>query len=131
MINIPPSDKQEDAKKYDSSKPIVNSKKRKLNQSLNYGAGMDDYHKEPEMFEIESHLPFLRYKSDDKNLRFELLRIDVSDKHYSIALSLYPQQSIGVSQPMKKILHIENTLQRVRQLKMVHQEFDPYKNNKR
>ena len=42
----------------------VNSKKRKLNESLNYGAGMNDMHKSSEMFEIEKQLNFMRFNSD-------------------------------------------------------------------
>lgn len=106
------------------NKPKVprNPRKRKAEEALKMGAGMDPIHRDQELDIIEDKLHFLRnYSESDEKLGFELHGIDSKynkGTSYKVSLALKPKSAIHQKLPSAISISVYNHDQKKNALKV-------------
>lgn len=110
-------------------KPLVagvpNAKKRKANEALNFGAGLDDLSKTEEMFEVEKQLDFMRYSIEKEGeLPFTLQSITSDRGKLSVYLVVKPKKSVVLKRVSTKPITIQNKFNTTKALKLVYRSIE-------
>lgn len=102
-----------------------NPKKRKANEALNFGVGLDDLSKTEEMFEVEKQLDFMRYSIDKQaDLPFTLQSITSDRDKLSVYLVLKPRKSLVLKRVSTKPITIQNKFNTKKALKLVYRSIE-------
>jgi len=104
---------------------VPNPKKRKANEALNFGVGLDDLSKTEEMFEVEKQLDFMRYSIDKQaDLPFTLQSITTDRGKLSVYLVLKPRKSLVLKRVSTKPITIQNKFNTKKALKLVYRSIE-------
>ena len=89
-----------------------------MDEALNLGAGMHDYHKSEDMFKVEQQLPFLNAENIKKQDIFEFIGIDNLINGYRVKIALKPAMILRGNNPTVRPMTIENPYRKKKALKI-------------